>query len=215
MFSEALKAHLWSVFNATVDPGIEFIRTVLTNPEPVKTTDLQLVVGLCNFLEYYFEEEKGFKGNEEEKKKLIDSIFAFAYTWGLGSSLESRHKDRFDSIVRDQFKSAQIPPSYTAFDYFFDLKKEKTYKAWATKVPGFEYDKEASYFDLMVPTTDTYKHAFCLEALLSKEKPVFFTGSSGVGKSVVISNLLQQLKDKGVLIPININMSAQTSSPKT
>jgi len=88
------------------------------------------------------------------------------------------------------------------------LKKEKTFKAWATKVPTFNYDKEMSYFDLMVPTTDTYKHAYCLELLLGIEKPIFFTGSSGVGKSVVISNLLQQLKDKGSIVPININMSA-------
>jgi len=82
------------------------------------------------------------------------------------------------------------------------------FKPWASKVPGFIYDKEASYFDLMVPTTDTYKHAYCLEVLLEIEKPIFFTGNSGVGKSVVIENLLQQLKDKGLIIPIVINMSA-------
>lgn len=57
-------------------------------------------------------------------------------------------------------------------------------------MPAFVYDKEASYFDLMVPTTDTYKHAYCLELLLSIEKPIFFTGNSGVGKSVIIGNLL-------------------------
>ena len=55
---------------------------------------------------------------------------------------------------------------------------------------GFTYDKEASYFDLMVPTTDTTKYSFIIETLLSIEKPLFFTGNSGVGKSVVIANLL-------------------------
>ena len=54
----------------------------------------------------------------------------------------------------------------------------------------FVYDKEASYFDLMVPTTDTTKYAFIMETLLAIERPLFFTGNSGVGKSVVIANLL-------------------------
>lgn len=79
----------------------------------------------------------------------------------------------------------------------------------------FVYDKDASYFDLMVPTTDTTKYAFIMETLLAIEKPSFFTGNSGVGKSVVISNLLSQLKEKGSLLPIMINMSAQTTSFKT
>ena len=61
-------------------------------------------------------------------------------------------KDRFDSIVRDQFKSAQIPGSFTIFDYWYDMKKTQTFKPWTEKVQAFEFDKDLSYFDLMVPT---------------------------------------------------------------
>jgi putative ribosome biogenesis GTPase RsgA len=39
---------------------------------------------------------------------------------------------------------------------------------------------------MLVPTVDTYRSAYCLEMLLEKEKPTFFTGVSGVGKSVII-----------------------------
>ena len=42
----------------------------------------------------------------------------------------------------------------------------------------------------MVPTTDTTKYAFSLDLLIEINKPVFFTGSSGVGKSAVIGNKL-------------------------
>jgi dynein heavy chain, axonemal len=76
------------------------------------------------------------------------------------------------------------------FDYYYDLKKDKTFKPWSNKVSTFVYDKEASYFDLMVPTTDTTKYAFSLDLLIDIDKPVFFTGSSGVGKSAVITNKL-------------------------
>jgi adenylylsulfate kinase-like enzyme len=44
---------------------------------------------------------------------------------------------------------------------------------------------------------------------------MFFTGASGVGKSAVIQTCLAALKEKGTLLPININMSAQTSSSRT
>jgi dynein heavy chain len=76
------------------------------------------------------------------------------------------------------------------FDYFYDLRKDKSFKPWASKVPTFVYDKDIPYFELLVPTVDTYRNAYCLELLLSKEKPAFFTGFTGVGKSVVIQNTL-------------------------
>jgi dynein heavy chain, axonemal len=98
------------------------------------------------------------------------------------------------------------------FDYWYDLKKEKIYKPWTTKVSSFNYDKDMSYFDLMVPTTDTTKYSFCLDLLLRISKPIFITGGSGTGKSAVISNKLGLMKDKDNIVTININMSAQTSS---
>lgn len=53
-----------------------------------------------------------------------------------------------------------------------------------------------------------------LETLLYGNKPIFFTGETGVGKSVVIQNTLNRLAEKD-LTPININFSAQTGSKMT
>lgn len=180
------KEYLRMLFDATIDLGLEFIGVHCS--EPIKTTDLQQVVSLCNFLESFISEKQGFKGKEEDKIAMLNCLFAWSYAWGLGGSLEQRGKERFDGVVRDQFKSAQIPSSYTVYDYWYDLKKEKVFKPWSQKVEQFAYDKDLSYFDLMVPTQDTTKYAYSLEALLLIEKPIFFTGSSGVGKSAVIAN---------------------------
>ena len=85
-----------------------------------------------------------------------------------------------------------MPSGHTTFDYFFDAKaKEKTFKEWKSKVAPFVYDKDASYFDLIVPTTDTTKYSFLIEALLTIQKPLFFTGTSGVGKSATIAKYIQ------------------------
>ena len=66
----------------------------------------------------------------------------------------------------------------------------------------------------MVETEMTYKHAYFLDLLLGGGKPIFFTGETGVGKSVVIQNTLDRLAQKD-LTPINLNFSAQTDSKRT
>ena len=80
------KDYLWATFNNTVDIGLEYIRTHLV--EPINTTDLQQVVSICNFLEYLIDKSKGFVGPDDDKKKLLDSVFAFSFAWGLGGSLD-------------------------------------------------------------------------------------------------------------------------------
>jgi len=95
------------------------------------------------------------------------------------------------------------------------MKKDKSFKPWVTKVPAFVFDKDVPYFELLVPTADTYKYSYCLDLLLSKEKPSFFTGYTGVGKSVVISNSLAKFQEEKDIVPIFINFSAQTSSTRT
>jgi dynein heavy chain len=61
------------------------------------------------------------------------------------------------------------------------------------KVPAFVYDKEIPYFELLVPTSDTYKHSYLMEMLMGIEKNVFFTGITGVGKSSIVGSCLAKL----------------------
>ena len=107
ILSENLKDFVYSNFDATIDIGLEKIRDQLT--EPVKTADIQQVVSICNFLEVFLNPTAGFKGTDEEKKKLFLSIYAWSYIWGMGASLDERSKERFDDTIRELFKGAQIP----------------------------------------------------------------------------------------------------------
>ena len=66
----------------------------------------------------------------------------------------------------------------------------------------------------MVDTATTYRHSWCLENLLEGSKSAFFTGDSGVGKSVIIQNTFRRLSEKD-LNPIYLNFSAQTDSKRT
>jgi dynein heavy chain len=96
----------------------------------------------------------------------------FSFAWGLGGALDERSKDYFDTVVKDCYKTAQFPNQFTVFDYYYDIRaKDRTgsqaWKPWDVKVDKFEYVKDMSFFDMMVPTADTYKHRYCLEQLLS------------------------------------------------
>ena len=68
ILSDNLREFIYSNFDATIDIGLEKIRDTLT--EPIKTVDLQQVVSICNFLEVYLNVNMGFKGTDDEKKKL-------------------------------------------------------------------------------------------------------------------------------------------------
>ena len=210
------KAWLWDQFDGTINIGIEKCRS---HPlvEPIKTDNLQLVRSMCNIFEILvLAPGVVFKGDEAAQRKDILSIFAFSYTFGLGSSLSDKSKDYFDSTVREHFKAAQYPAPFTVFDYFYDLKAH-TFKPWSDKVKEFVYVKELPFFDIMVETEMTYKHSYMLDLLLGGSKPIFFTGETGVGKSVVIQNTLNKLgeKERDGVVTINLNFSAQTSSLQT
>jgi dynein heavy chain len=210
-----LKTYLWETFDATVDEGIAKIRAQYF--EPVKTDNLQLAKNLCALLSVFLKQgaNKGFTSlDPKQRRKDLDSLFAWSYAWGLGGALNEQCKDYFDTVVKDKFKSVSFPPAYTVFDYFYDLKKEKQFKAWESRVEPFLYDKETAYFDLFVQTADTYKHRYVLELLLEIEKPCFFTGETGVGKTSVIANTLERLAAKNV-VSLPINFSAQTDSKRT
>lgn len=164
--------------------------------------------GVCSFLTVLIDPQKGFRGDNKQKKIDLERLISFAFTWGLGAALDEKSKDSFDTCVRDIFKACQYPQGFTVFDYFYDLKKSKQWVPWDDKVPNFVFSKEKSFFELMVETSITYRHSWCLETLLEGNYPVFFTGESGVGKSVIVQNTFNKLIDRNTHQGIYLNFSA-------
>jgi dynein heavy chain, axonemal len=101
MMDEELCTFLEEIFDFSVDTGLTFIRSSLH--EPLVSTDLQQVKAITNYLEYFLQEDKGFKGNVNERRKLLEHIFCWSFAWSLGASLDTPSKDKFDTIVKDIF----------------------------------------------------------------------------------------------------------------
>jgi hypothetical protein len=86
------------------------------------------------------------------------------------------------------------------------------------------------WVQMLVPTVDTVRFSFLLEACLDVQRSVLFTGVTGVGKSVISSAALEALsvpstaptthspsttRVAGRLITYPVGFSAQTSSIDT
>jgi len=63
-----------------------------------------------------------------------------------------------------------MTPTSNCFDYYLQPGKELRFVPWSNKVEDFIYDKEKSFFELLVPTVDTYRSAFWMEHLLCNGK---------------------------------------------
>lgn len=115
---------------------------------------------------------------------------------------------------------------------------------WSKLMPTFSYDPEQPFFEILVPTVDTVRFGYVMQKLIQVNKPVLFTGGTGiwkhflsrqiiyalerhihiitkisiipgVGKSVIAKMVLNALENTGDWLPIVLNFSAQTSSGRT
>lgn len=65
---------------------------------------------------------------------------------------------------------------------------------------------------MLVPTIDTCRYSFIIEYLLKFKKNIYLTGAGGTGKSVLLSSLLDQIKEPNSIDNFSLIFSAQTSS---
>ena len=89
------------------------------------------------------------------------------------------------------------------------------YSTWSSSLPKFEYDPKKSFFELVVPTKDTVRFSWLLKYSVKNGNPVFFTGITGVGKSIIANSTIQELKKQQNYEAIVLSFSSQTSSKET
>lgn len=91
VLDEAMRESLLNLFDQAVDRGLGKIRSGLR--EPIATVDLQLVAGLCNFLEVLLVSEH-LGGDASYKKKVMTNVFMYSYIWGLCTSIDDSSKEK-------------------------------------------------------------------------------------------------------------------------
>jgi dynein heavy chain len=205
---------LRELFDSYVDESLDKLNK-LHEFEPMPTFEIQKITCLCNFLEYFVSEEVGgfnYDDKKEQFRHKLSRFFAYSFIWAFGSSYNIKALRYVDNIMRYNFEKLKIPPAETVFEYYLDIEEMK-FKPW--DVPSFEYNPKNTFFSILVPTIDTLRYSTMIDILIKKRKQIFFTGETGVGKSVIIQKYISKNQDKNELMPINLNFSAQTNSNST
>ena len=64
----------------------------------------------------------------------------------------------------DPPRAPQLPAAGDLWGYYVDYEARRM-DSWEKIVPSFKYDKETSFFEMLVPTLDTVRYAHTLPTL--------------------------------------------------
>ncbi|XP_065162410.1 dynein axonemal heavy chain 6 isoform X2 [Atheta coriaria] len=214
--SQEYKDFILELFIHAVEGGFIYIRK--SCDYAIHQVDISKVSMVCALMKGIIENTKMDRIGEKAKvRNYICQSFMFSYIWGLGGNLDDISKEKFESFVREQFDEhadARIPPGLDLWSVYMDTDSHR-YETWNTIIPTFRYSPELSFFDMLVPTIDTVRYGYIMEQLINVNYPVFYTGGTGVGKSVIAKQVLSKMFESGLFVPITLNFSAQTSSMRT
>ena len=232
MTKSALNEEQKAVVNLMVDwlikPSIQFLRKECL--ELSETSDANLVVSLLNIFESIFAETSQILGKSASMtKKMIQGMFLFSMVWSVCASVNEIGRKKlndfvhllYNGMIADAAKPTalilenQIPEG-SIYDYMYDTSGGGSWKFWIETLPSnFVIPPKTKYDSILVPTIDTARYSFLTKLLINHQKHVLFVGPTGTGKSLYTRDVLMNLMDKEVYIPVFINFSAQTSSNQT
>jgi dynein heavy chain len=125
-----------------------------------------------------------------DPKKCCLTYICFAIIWSIGANLHDSSRKPFNDSIKPLFKKI-FPefPDNNIYDNGIDLENHK-FEPWTDQVPTYVYNKDLSFFEILVPTADTTKYKFILGQLIGIGANVLISGETGVGKSVTSQDFL-------------------------
>jgi hypothetical protein len=79
--------------------------------------------------------------------------------------------------------SVQFPEGRLVYDFVLDRSKLK-WVPWLDKLETKALDTDAEYSSIIVPTMDTVRYTYLLDALVQHKHHCLFVGPTGTGKTV-------------------------------
>uniref|UniRef100_A0A8C5NZ98 Dynein, axonemal, heavy chain 6 n=1 Tax=Jaculus jaculus TaxID=51337 RepID=A0A8C5NZ98_JACJA len=215
--NEETQEYILNLFQRHVDEGLHFINKKCSQAIP--QVDISKVTTLCCLLESLIFGKDGVNLGMEQMKlnTVLCQTFVFCYLWSIGGNLTENYWDAFDTFIRTQLEDnpdARLPNSGDLWSIHLDFDTKRL-DPWERIIPTFKYRRDVPFFDMLVPTTDTVRFGYLMEKLLAVKHSVLFTGTTGVGKSVITKGLLNRIQESSGYVPVYLNFSAQTSSART
>ena len=196
--------------------------------EPIPIVTNSAIISFTKLFEHLYlklalvqplqKEGEEVKSTFDMKKKICDKVFICSMVFALGSSLDSERFPKFDSLFAADFNPSELPHGRALADFFVDCRPETPYGEWVefeSIKKEFEYDEDKSYFEMIVETKDSCRYAWILREQLLAKNPVFFTGVTGVGKTLVATTEIDKLCSEGKHELISLTFSSKTTAAQT
>jgi dynein heavy chain len=211
VLSEKLREHLYKLFEKYFPDALAF--KTKEGREPIPMTEVAVAASVCELFSALFDPARtNFAAAYDEVVSFMNMNFIFSMAWSFGGSMDAASMAKLNAFLFKAFnKEEKIPPNL--FEVWVD-PLSKAWKNWEDIVPAFVYNASTPYFDMLVPTIDTVRYSYLAETLLDVQRSVFFTGVSGIGKSVTAGALLKRTMDTKSYLPVTITFSAQTASKR-
>uniref|UniRef100_A0A667XC84 Dynein axonemal heavy chain 2 n=1 Tax=Myripristis murdjan TaxID=586833 RepID=A0A667XC84_9TELE len=200
--------HLKPLFEKYTEETLAFKKKSCKELVPI--TDLNSVTSLCRLYDSLATSSNGVNPlDTEHYGRMVELWFIFSLIWSVCASVDEDGRKKIDNFLRDM--EGTFPNKDTIYEYYVDTKN-KTWATFEDKLPkGWRYTANAPFYKIMVPTVDTVRYNFLVNALVLGQYPVLLTGPVGTGKTSVAQGVLQGL-DNSKWAFLTINMSSQTTS---
>uniref|UniRef100_A0A1B0C972 Dyneins heavy chain n=2 Tax=Lutzomyia longipalpis TaxID=7200 RepID=A0A1B0C972_LUTLO len=93
-----------------------------------------------------------------------------------------------------EFRDVSFPDELSIFNCYIDMQTQKFAK-WKAMIPQCELDLDIPLQSILVPTVETTRLRYFMDILMEHRHPVMLVGGAGSGKSVIVSDKLNNLPD--------------------
>ena len=206
----------------------KYIPQLITHTKKFKTiipiADITMIQMTCHLLDCLLAPPSATPApsstpSEDLPKEVLERYFIFAAIWGFGSAL---FQDQFIDWRYEFSKwwlstfDADFPDDTSVFNYYLD-PVSKGFRRWnhliqPTAAGEALLDLDVvSLHSILIPTADTTRIKYFMDMLMRYRFPVMLVGSSGSGKSVIVSDKLANLPDDFMVsnIPFNFYTTSQ------
>ena len=164
---------------------------------------------MCRLLQSILEHSIDIKKYEgERQKKALIKIFIYSLAWSFGGSIDSQHYSSFEVYLGTAFNMSDLPKTSIFDNQLVNTPEMLDYATWTQNLPKFEYSADKSFFELVVPTKDTVRFSWLLKQSIVNGNPVFFTGITGVGKSIIANSTIAEMKKQNNYEAIILSFSS-------
>lgn len=178
--------------------------------EKIQSVDVNLVTSLLNFVTCFFNPET-IKLSADNLEDQFNYYLCFCLIWSLGGNIEDDSRNNFTKIIKETMTKLGVQFDFSQDIYDLYVNESCSFSRWLEKKENFRFEKDISFFNILVPTQDTVKYKYIMENLCKQNFNSLFIGETGVGKSVIVMDFLNKLDTSAYLFKSS-NFSAKTTS---